>query len=194
MRIDSGNLFSLVTLGLLAGLSFWLASIVEVSLIPEDKQRHDPDIYATDFNVDRYDAEGALRYRLTAPKMRHYPDDDSSEIDDPFLENFRADAPKVEMRAKLAVVTENGKHVEMKDDVRLVREAYGTSPELVATTSALTVLPDEGRAFNDMPVRITQGASWLTGVGIAVNDKTKQFALSSTHQSRVRGEYSKPRK
>jgi lipopolysaccharide export system protein LptC len=190
--MESGNLLSLIALALLAGLSFWLASIVDISLITANKARHDPDAFVEDFTLDRYDANGALQYRLAAPKMRHYPDDDSSEIDLPYLENFRTDAPKVEMRAKLAVVTENGKHVELKNDVKIVREAYGKSPELVATTSALTVLPDEGRAFNNLPVRIVEGASWLTGVGISVNDKTKQFALSSSRHERVRGEYAKP--
>jgi lipopolysaccharide export system protein LptC len=43
----------------------------------------------------------------------------------------------------------------------------------------LTIRPDDEKGFTKSPVRITQGKSWLTGVGMQVNNNTQTYVLES---------------
>lgn len=53
----------------------------------------------------------------------------------------------------------------------------------------LTAQPDAGFAFTNSPVEITQGQSWMTGVGARIDNNNATFEL----QSQVKGQYIRPR-
>jgi lipopolysaccharide export system protein LptC len=81
MRYGASQLFTIVLLALLAGLSFLLQRAVAPGEIRRDgKFRHEPDAIAENLMVRQFDEEGRVKYRLTAPHMNHFPDDDSSEL------------------------------------------------------------------------------------------------------------------
>lgn len=189
-RLPSQQVFPVVLLGLLAALSFWLARSVEM---PEarlsGKQRHDPDAFVDNFQVRRLDAEGALQYRLTAPKMQHFPDDDSSVLSQPKLEYFRDRAPSMTLSGQNGFVASKGETVFFWGDVMATRAAAGERAEMVARMPDLTVQPDEGIAFTDSPVEINQGRSWLKGVGMHLNNNTSVLSL----KSQVTGTYFRPK-
>ncbi|MDR3158932.1 MAG: LPS export ABC transporter periplasmic protein LptC [Zoogloeaceae bacterium] len=185
-RITIANLLPILALCGIAALTFWLKeSASPPQPRAEERPRHDPDAQAENFVVLRFDADGNLRYRLVADYMEHYPDDDSHHVRMPRLIAYRPQSPEITLSGKSAIVTEQGKRVLVQEDVVLTRAAFVGNPELVARTPELVVLPDEGRAFNRHPVRITQGENWLSGVGLQVDERQSTFAL----QSNVRGEY-----
>ncbi|MDR1890435.1 MAG: LPS export ABC transporter periplasmic protein LptC [Zoogloeaceae bacterium] len=179
-------LFPLLLMMTLAGLVYWL----EISTEPlppkaDANLRHDPDATAEKFTVLRYGPDGRLHYQLVADYMEHYPDDDSSLIQTPRLTNYRPQSPDVTLIGKSALVTEEGKRVLVQENVVLTRAAFAGRPALVARTPELTVLPDEGKAFNQHPVQITQGDSWINGVGLQMDNNLGTFVL----QKQVRGAY-----
>lgn len=180
MKRWSSQLFAILLLGFLAALSFWLQSTID---LPEGKRdgklRHDPDTVVERFTVRRLNAEGLLQYRLTAPHMLHFPDDDSSLITEPRIIYFRPQAPDMTIRGKLAHVTENGETVFFRDDVVATRAATSDRPELVARMPDLTVKPDDGIAYTASPVEITQATSWMKGVGMHIDNNESTFALQS---------------
>ena len=179
-------LFPLLLLVALAGLAYWLeASTEPPTPQPDANLRHDPDATVEKFTVLRYDLNGKLRYRLVADYMEHYPDDDSSLVQNPRLINYRPKSPDITLTGKSALVTEKGNRVLMQEDVVLTRAAFADRPALVARTPELTVLPDEGKAFNQHPVRITQGTSWMNGIGLQMDDHQGTFVL----QKQARGAY-----
>jgi lipopolysaccharide export system protein LptC len=179
-------LFPFMVLVLLAGLSFWLASATDVPLTRNDKAAlHEPDSFVNQLTFYRHDASGRLKYRLAAPRLEHFPDDDSTRIEAPLLTSYREDGPEVTLSGKWATVTEAGKHILVEEDVVVTRAAYGKRSAMVARTPELVILPDEGRAFNQHPVRITEGESWLKGVGVEIDYHRGLFTL----KSRVSGEY-----
>jgi lipopolysaccharide export system protein LptC len=191
MKNWQGQLFPIVLLALLAGLSFWLQSAVNVEESRRDgKLRHDPDAIVDNFTVRRFDADGQIKYRLTAPYLEHYPDDDSSELRSPTLVHIRSDAPSITFRALNARVSAGGETVFLWDDVRVSRAATADRPELLAKMPDLTVEPDLGTAFTDSPVEITMGQSWLKGTGARIDNNAATFAL----QSQVTGLYVRPEK
>ena len=180
MRFGSSQLFVIVLLALLAGLSFWLQrAVTPVEVVRDSKLRHDPDAIAENFLVRQFDEKGRVKYRLTAPYMMHFPDDDSSELKSPTLINYRPNAPQLTLTGKNAKVTSKGQTVFLWDDVKVVRAATPARPELVARMPDLTVQPDDGTAFTGSPVEITEDKSWVKGVGMHLDNNTSTFELQS---------------
>lgn len=190
MKHWPSQLFPIILLALLAGLSFWLQKALDTGDAKRDgKQRHDPDAVAENFVIRRFDDTGKVKYRLTAPYLVHYPDDDSSELRSPVLISYRTDAPPVTLTARNAKVSAKGETIYLWDDVRLTRMATADRPEMVARMPDLTAQPDVGIAFTNSPVEITQGQSWIKGVGAHLDDNTSTLVL----QSQVTGLYIRPR-
>ncbi|MDP3537147.1 MAG: LPS export ABC transporter periplasmic protein LptC [Azonexus sp.] len=190
MKHWPSQLFPVILLALLAGLSFWLQKAVDIGEPKHDgKLRHDPDAIAENFEIRRFDSTGQVKYRLTAPYLVHFPDDDSSELKSPKLTSYRLNAPPVEIVSKLAKVTSKGETIYLWDDVSVTRAATADRPEMVARMPDLTAQPDAGFAFTNSPVEITQGQSWIKGVGATLDDNTSTLVL----QSRVTGLYIRTR-
>jgi len=178
-----------MVLGILLGLSFWLKRATEVQLLHAPKQaRHDPDTLVDDFVLYRHDNKGHLQYRLSAPRMAHFPDNDSTEVTRPLLIHFRPDTSRLILEGETARITEAGKHVFIERNVVATRTAFGKRPAMTLETPELTVLPEAGQAFNDKPVRIREGKSWITGIGLRADNNTGVFQL----RSQVRAEYINP--
>ncbi|MCL2076372.1 MAG: LPS export ABC transporter periplasmic protein LptC [Betaproteobacteria bacterium] len=181
----AATLFPIFVLSGLAALAFWLKEAVTMPFQPDDgKKRDTPDAIVENLTIYRYDMSGELGYRLTASRMEHFPDD-SSLIFAPRLIHYRPGQPDITVAAQSALVTEKGERVLLRDDVVLTRDAYAGRPKLIARTPELTVLPEEGKAFNDKPVSITQGATWLNGIGLMADHNLGTFTLRQS----VRGEY-----
>jgi lipopolysaccharide export system protein LptC len=186
MKIGTSQLFTIALLASLAGLSFWLERIVApAETKPDAKLRHDPDSIAENLLVRQFDEEGRVKYRLTAPYLEHFPDDDASELKKPTITQYRPDAAPVTVSGDNARVTSKGEVVFLWDDVRVVRAATVDRPEAVARMPDLTVHPDDGIAFTQSPVEITEDKSWVKGVGMRVDNNTSTFEL----QSQVTGLY-----
>jgi len=190
MKHWPSQLFPVVLLALLAGLSFVLQRAVNQEEPKQDgKLRHDPDAIAENFVARRFDESGQVKYRLTAPYLVHFPDDDSSEIKSPVLVSYRPSAPPVEITGKNARITAKGETVYVWDNVSIVRAATPERPEMVARMPDLTAHPEAGTAFTNSPVEITQGQSWIKGVGANLDNNTSMLVL----QSQVTGMYIRPR-
>ena len=190
MKHWPSQLFPIVLLALLAGLTFWLQKTVGGEEVKNDgKLRHDPDAIAENFVIRRFDETGHIKYRLTGPYLVHFPDDDSSELKSPVLISYRPDAPPVTITSKYAKATAKGDTVFLWDDVIITRAATAERPEMIARMPDLTTQPNAGFAFTSSPVEVTQGQSWIKGVGAHFDNNTAILIL----QSQVTGLYIRPR-
>lgn len=190
MKALSSQFFVIALLAVLAGLTFWLnTSINGEEPRPDSKLRHDPDAKTKNFSIRRFDNTGEVKYLLSAPFMKHFPDDDTSEITSPNLVSFRPEAPPVTITSKFGKITSKAETVFLWDDVSITREATVDRPEMIARMPDLTSQPDAGYAFTNSPVEITQGESWVKGVGAYLDNNTSTLIL----QSQVTGLYIRPR-
>jgi lipopolysaccharide export system protein LptC len=190
MKHWPSQLFPIIILSVLAGLTFWLQGATEPGNNNiNGKLRHDPDGIAENYVVRRFDETGQVKYRLSGPYMVHYPDDDTSELRSPTLVSYRPNAPQVSITSNFAKVTSKGEVAYLWEDVRITRAATSEHPELLARSPDLTVNTDAGTAFTNSPVEITQGQSWVTGVGAQIDNNKSTFVL----QSQVKGQYIRPR-
>ncbi len=189
MKHWPSQLFPVIVLLILAGLSFWLQSTVDRGETNHDgKFRHDPDAIAENFTVRRFGQNGQIKYRLTAPYLVHYPDDDTSELKSPTLISYRPEGATVTVTGDHAKVTAKGETIFLWDNVSVVRAATPDRLEMVARMPDLTAQPEAGTAFTGSPVEITQGQSWVKGVGIHIDNNTSTLVL----QAQVRGQYIRP--
>jgi lipopolysaccharide export system protein LptC len=187
MRRDrASSLFPLLLILALAAGSLWLERAVQAPEYDKSgKMRHDPDFIAEDFGMTKMSASGTPEYSLSAARMLHYPDDQSTDIVAPRLVQRHDDAPPIVIRADRGSISRNGDEASFYDNVVVVREAGQGRRELRLQTEYLQILPNDDLARTDKPVIITEGNSRVSGVGIQVNNKTRQFALLS----QVRGTF-----
>lgn len=180
MKSWASAIFPLTVLLALAALTFWLRHAIE---LPEErtdgKTRHDPDYIVEQAQLRKLDQAGNLQYTLKAAEIRHFPDNDSTDVSKPDLVYLHPDRPAVTMNAERAHIGKDGKQVDLFENVRLRRDATSRQAALLVTTTEMTAFPDEESAFTKSPVIMTQGASWLKGVGMQVNHKTQTYVLES---------------
>jgi len=181
---------SIAILGLLAAVSYYLAETADRSRMPErtGAARHEPDYFAERVALTRLDRSGLPSFRLSADRMRHYPDDGSSEFDNPLLVSLEPGRPLVTLRATRGRSTSEGERTELFDDVVLTRAGSDTQPQLRVETQYALLLRDENVARSDRPVRIVYGDSSLTGVGMEFNNETRVLNVLSN----VRGVWAAP--
>lgn len=170
----------LILLALLAALTFWLDHKVQPpARLPDGKARHDPDFYVEGFSAMKMNPDGTRRYALSAKRMVHYPDDNSTHLELPRLVYFDYERAPVTVRSDTALVSHGGDEVFFNGDVQVVRSAYASNAELGMFTSFLHVIPDNDLAKTDKPVRLVEGNSTASAVGLEFDNRTRQIRLLS---------------
>lgn len=194
MKSWSSAIFPLVVLLALAGLTFWLRHAIELPNERRDgKYRHDPDYIVEQPRLRKLDAAGHLQYTLSANEIRHFPDNDTTNVNQPKLVYLPPDKPTVAISSERAYVSQNGQQVEFLDNVRIERAATAMQAPLLVTMRNLTVRPDDEKAYTRSPVQITQGQSWLNGVGMQVDHAAQTYLLESQVVGQFESKFSKRR-
>ncbi len=183
------QLFPLLLLAVLAGLTFWLDQAIKPGERVAAAERHDPDFIADDIVARRMDAKGDVKHTLYAARMTHYPDDDSTHLESPRL-IANSDRAPMTITSRTAKVSSGGEHVYFETDVRATRAAYADHSEMVMETSFLHVTPDENIARTDRPVTITDANTVAQAIGLELNSETRVVKFLS----QFRGSYHDPKR
>jgi lipopolysaccharide export system protein LptC len=181
------QLFPLLLLAVLAGLSFWLDQTVQQSAKGNGSERHDPDYIVEKIVAHRMDAKGDIKHTLIAERMTHYPDDDSTHLVSPRLTSNASRAPMT-ITSRTARVSSGGEHIYFETDVRATRAAYDDKSEMVMETSFLHVTPDENIARTDRPVTVSDAHTVARAIGLELNSETRTVKFLS----QFRGSYHDP--
>jgi lipopolysaccharide export system protein LptC len=172
--------FPLAVLLALAGLTFWLRQAIE---LPDERRdgryRHDPDYIIDKPQLRKLDKAGKLQYTVSASEIRHFPDDNTTDMTQAKMVAVHPDKPSVTISSTTAQLSKDGQLLELHDNVQIRREATPSQAEMLATMPDLSVHLDEQSATTRSPVLITQGRSWLKGVGMQVDNKTQTYLLES---------------
>jgi lipopolysaccharide export system protein LptC len=165
---------------LLGGLTLWLRQAIETPTTTSPVQAgHDVDATVEKFTVTRLDEMGQPSARLSADRMLHYGDDDSTELYDPELLKTDPGAT-LTVRADRGVVSQDYEEARFFDNVRLVRKDADSPDALQVRTQYLHVLISRELVLTDRPVTLIRGASTLTGTGMEYDRKSGQLSLSSS--------------
>lgn len=182
--------FPLVLLILLALLTFWINRTVQPPLPKLDgSSRHDPDYIMSNFVTTQTDVNGDLRYKLAAVEMRHFPDDDTTELQRPRYTQFAIGKPYTEVQGLRGFVSSDGEEVQLFDDVKVTRQAFADKGEMTVETDYLNIRPNEDLVTTDRPVTIRQAPKTVIyATGMVYEKKLKTVTLLN----RVRAHYERP--
>ena len=181
----------LILVALLATMSFWLDRKVQPSAHrPDGSTRHDPDFIVEGFSAVKMNPDGTRRYALAAKRMVHFPDENSTQLELPRLVYFDYQRAPVTIRSETAESEQGGDDVFFRGDVQIIRSAYASNAELGVFTSFLHVIPDKDLATTDKPVRMVEGNSTASSVGLEFNNVTREIKLLSE----VKASYAIPKR
>ncbi len=190
MNGRSTIIFPLIVLGLLAFITFWINNAVKSNAQKVDgSNRHDVDYFIENFVTTKTDLNGNLRHMLAASGMRHYPDNDSTELVRPRFTQFGENKPYTQIEGQKGLVSSNGEVVEFKDNVVVVRQAFEGRGEMRLSTNYLKVFPKKEIVNTESDVVITQAPKTVIhGTGMIYDKSQKTFTLLKN----VRVHYEKP--
>ncbi len=132
-------------LGAMAGLGIWL----QVSLLepatdkPAPVPSHEPDYYVQQFTATGRDEVGVI-YVLKAHRLVHFPDDNTSLLDNPQLVQYRAGKPIRQTTSDSGWLSGDGKEVQLKGHVEVTQYRREGDPGSVTRTERLTVQLERG--------------------------------------------------
>lgn len=168
---------SLVLLGILAVVTYYLAEMAgrDPNAGKQRKVTHEPDYFVEHFALTRLDAQGQPSFSLTADRLVHFPDDDSTEYVQPRLVSLDPSKPQVTLRAERGTSTSEGVQTHLHDNVVLTRAPTEGSAALTVKTEYILLLSEDDIARTDRFVRIESGESVLTGIGMEFNNAARQL-------------------
>lgn len=170
----------LIPLLLLLGAAYWLSLQVQSPASGANKNlRHDPDYVIDNFTATTLDEHGKIRFVMSATKMWHYPDDDSTHLEIPRLASFTAEHPPLRMSAQNGEISRKGDEVFLRNEVIVVRPAYANKTELTVNTNYLHVIPGKDIANTDQPVTMADASTTLNAVGMELDNKAHTIKFLS---------------
>ena len=176
----------LLLLALVAG-TWWAADYTQRSIPIEAPRRmtHEPDSWAERFVMLRTDADGIAVNRMEGARMLHYPDDDSYEITQARAIGQRADMPITIGTSNIAVMDQDGKRITMRGNAHLHRIADAERAAMDVTSEELVLLPDDNRAYTDLPAKVVHGNSVMLGTGMQYDNDTRQLRVLSASDVKI---------
>ncbi len=180
-------------------LAWWLRQGGETPGPNTDDPEHRPDYTVDNLDIITMDEFGAPHRHLTATELRHYPDDDTKELETPrLILHVETGLPWL-VRSETAWISGDNNLIRMRGEVHIDRAAgVGTQP-MHMKTRELYVKRDENYAHTDQPVRITREADWVTskdGVQVWLEEKLRikllgrvrsELVISQTDEERPTG-------
>jgi lipopolysaccharide export system protein LptC len=179
VRFSTTRLFPLGLMLVLALLTFWLERTVRDEPSNPSQRRHDPDYLVHDFASTSFNRLGRIETTITAEKMLHYPDDDSTELIQPRVMQEKPTEPRFTVRADRGVLAREGDEIFLYDNVLLVREPEAGHPGTRMTTSFLHILRDRSLVRTDREVSIVEGRRSLSGRGLEYNNESRELLIRS---------------
>ena len=178
MRLPTTRLFPLGLMLALALLTFYLERAVRDDDAPPALRRHDPDYLVHNFTTTTYNRDGAAESVMSAERMVHYPDDDTTELFQPRVVQSKPDQPRISVRAERGQLSRDGDEIFLYENVVLVREADAGRPETRMTTEFLHILRDRSLVRTDKEVKIVEGSRSLSGRGMEYNNESRELKLA----------------
>ena len=164
----------LLLMAFLASGTWWLVKNTPSFDDPAEAAplRHVPDYQMQGFELQRIAADGLLSVRIEGTELRHYPDNDTMEIDGVQLRALGADGSVTLARASRALSNGDGSELQFMGNVQVQRfEADSRSgepqavPQLVVRGEFLQVLANTEQLRSHLPVQISYAGGELQAQG-----------------------------
>jgi lipopolysaccharide export system protein LptC len=151
----------LILMALLALATWWLVRNTPRPDEPREAvaARHEPDYLMSGFTLQRFSADGRLRVQVQGTQMRHYPDTNTLEIDEPTIRATAVDGSVTVATARRALSNGDASEVQLQGGARVVRQATASAPAIEFESEFLHAFLATERVKSHLPVLLRQGSS-----------------------------------
>jgi lipopolysaccharide export system protein LptC len=170
--------------------TYWLVRNAPKLLEPAAKEAptHEPDFFMRGFVIKNFLPNGELRSELSGKEGRHYPDNDTMEVDQVRLRSISPEGLTTRATANRGLSNGDATEVQLFGNAIVVREAATSAdgtilPRLEFRGEFLHAFTDTERVLSHKPVTLTRGADKFTGDSLDYDSLTGIANL----QGRVRG-------
>ena len=193
----------LLLMGVLALGTWWLVKNTPL-LTPQGPAkavRHEPDYTMHQFSVHRFAKDGRLKAQIEGDVLRHYPDDDTVEIDLARLLAFGPTGNITRATAKQALSNGDGSEVQLSGSARVQRDARGNEDAAVFTSDFLHVFLNTEEVRSHLPVVLQRGSTQIAGDSlnydnlnrvVSVNGRVKATFAPVVEPSKAKGKGRSP--
>jgi lipopolysaccharide export system protein LptC len=119
--------------------------------------RHEPDYTMTQFMVQRFASDGSMKVQIEGDTLRHYPDTDTIEVDNPRIRAFGTDGRITNATARTALANKDGSEIQLSGGAHVVREATPKDPAIEFRGEFLHGFQYTERLRSHLPVVVTRG-------------------------------------
>lgn len=159
--------------------SYWLTLQVQPLPPAHKEMRHDIDFVVEDLSTTALNEKGQTKYILSAKKMWHFPDDNTTHLDLPFFTSPHADQPPLHITALTGTLSDKGEQVYLYDNVEVTRDAFKTTSERKFLTDYLHITPNRDWAETDHPIVMFDSSNVVTAVGMQLDSRARTVNLLS---------------
>ncbi|MFM2449804.1 MAG: hypothetical protein RIS44_2254 [Pseudomonadota bacterium] len=180
----------LLLMGVLALGTWWLVKNTPL-LLPEGPAkalRHEPDYTMHQFSVHRFAKDGRLKAQIEGDILRHYPDDDTLEIDQVRLRAIGPSGTVTRAVAKQAVSNGDGSEVQLRGDASVERDVQGSEEAAVFTSDFLHAFLNTEEVRSHLPVVLQRGGTQITGDSLAYDNLNRVVSVNG----RVKATFAQP--
>jgi len=157
----------IIVLTLLAIGTWWLAFTQEPKPVEQAaKPGHKIDYFVNHFEALNMTLTGKPKQRLKAESMRHFIDDDSTEMTHPIMTMYAPDKPDLHIRSETGYISSDGELVLLNGAVNIKRDAFKNTAPLEIDTHHLRVQLPNDFAETDEFVKIKSGKNTIEGTGL----------------------------
>jgi lipopolysaccharide export system protein LptC len=149
---------------------------------------HEPDYTMSQFMVQRFGPDGTMRVQIEGDQMRHYPDTDTLEIDNPRIRAIGPDGQVSIATAKSALSNADGSEVQLSGGAQVTRLATATDVAIEFRGEFLHAFLRTERVRSHLPVVVKQGATEIRADGMAYD----RLAGVLDFKGRVRAVFASP--
>lgn len=154
-----------ILMGLLALGTYWLVRSTPLLMLSEQALpvSHDPDYHMRNFSVKTFDTGGQLKSEVRGNEARHYPDNDTLEIESVRIRAFTQNGHASTANASRALINGDASELQLFGDARVVREKMSDEtgrmqPQMEFRGESLRVFMTPQRVKSDQPVQLIRGA------------------------------------
>ncbi len=167
------------------GLSLWSILGSKRPEIIATHAAHRPDAFMENVVATIINKEGNPSLKVEAPKMVHYADNDTTDIETPHITLYRESPEPWSIDSRHAKATQGLDKIYFWENVVVHHINDSANPTTTMTTATLTVFPNKQIAQTDDNVTVIQPSTTIHGLGMLANLHEGTVQLLSKAQ----GEY-----
>ncbi|MDQ7017339.1 MAG: LPS export ABC transporter periplasmic protein LptC, partial [Gammaproteobacteria bacterium] len=146
------------------------------------------DFFLHNFSIHQFDSDGSKQQLLQGSHLKHYPDDDSTQVRTAHIKLQTSAQATWIIDARRAHLSRNGEQIVLNDNVVMQRLAFKQLEPLKLETQTLHLDSIENRAKSDQAVQLSS-ENWLwNAIGMTAELNENKLTLLS----QVKGHHALP--